>query len=248
MKLGTLGAVMNLTKKMGVACLVLAFAPVSSFAVAADLGGGPRTSSWEPAPQTYANPAIWTGLYAGISAGYGWGTSALDYDRAGHGHASTDPSGALAALTLGYNYQAGSGFVLGAEADLGIMDLSASDKAVFDGHTYKSQFGPWWGTVRGRAGYAFDKTLVYGTAGAAFMGVDEIAIGNTPGETAINRDTRSGWVVGGGFEHAFASNATFKVEYLHMDFGSYDGLSGNQEAFSFENKIDLVRAGVNYKF
>jgi outer membrane immunogenic protein len=240
---------MNLAKKLGVACLVLAFATFSSFAGAADLGGAPaRTSSWEPAPQSYANPAIWTGLYGGISLGYGWGQSDLNYDRAGHGHASTDPSGALGALTLGYNYQMGSDFVVGLEADLGIMDVSADDKIVFDGHNYKSQFGPWWGTVRGRAGYAVDHTLFYGTAGVAFMETDEIAIGNTPGETAINKDLRSGWVVGGGVEHAFASNATVKLEYLHMDFGKYDGFSTNQEAFSFENTVDLVRAGVNYKF
>lgn len=242
------GFAMNLAKKMGVACLVLAFVPGSLSAVAADLGGGPKTSSWEPTPQSYANPAIWTGLYLGLSAGYGWGESNLEYERAGHGAASTDPSGLLGALSLGYNYQLGSGLVIGAEADVGVMDLSVDDKIVFDGHTYQSRFGPWWGTVRGRVGYAFDRTLIYGTGGAAFMGVDEVAIGNTPGETAVNEDTRSGWVVGGGFEHAFSPNASFKVEYLHMDFGSFNGLSGNQEAFSFDNRIDLVRAGVNYKF
>ncbi len=234
---------------MGATCLVLAFVPISHVANAADLGGGPREPQWVPQVSSYANPAIWTGLYGGISAGYGWGHSEQNYVRNdNHGLASTSPEGALAALTLGYNYDAGNGFILGLEGDLGLMDLSADDKIVYDGHIYKSQFGSWWGTVRGRAGYAIDRTLIYGTAGAAFMGVDEVSIGNTPGETAINRDTRSGWVVGGGVEHAFAPNATVKLEYLHMDFGKYNGLSDNQEPFYFDNQVDLVRAGVNYKF
>lgn len=182
------------TFRLGAACLVLAFMPISSFAHAADLGGkAPREPVWQPQVSSYASPAIWTGVYAGLSAGYGWGTSEQEYDRNNnHGLASTSPEGVLAALTLGYNYDAGGGFILGVEGDLGLMDLTADDKVVYDGHIYKTHFGPWWGTLRGRAGYAFDRTLIYGTGGVAFMGVDEVSIGNTPGETATNKDTRSG--------------------------------------------------------
>lgn len=39
-----------------------------------------------------------------------------------------------------------------------------------------------------------------------------------------------------------------KLEYLHMDFGTYEGYSANREDFSFENEVDLVRVGLNYKF
>jgi outer membrane immunogenic protein len=224
--------------------------PISSFARAADLGGkAPHEPVWEPQVSSYSSPAIWSGAYAGLSGGYGWGQSEQLYVRQGnHGYSSTSPSGPLAALTLGYNYDVGGGWIAGIEGDLGLLDISADDKQVYDGHIYKTHFGPWWGTVRGRAGYAFDRTLVYGTAGAAFMAVDEISIGNTPGETAKNADTRSGWVVGAGIEHAFAPNAAVKIEYLHMDFGRYEGLSANVENFHFDNSVDLVRAGVNYKF
>ncbi|MEL7048889.1 MAG: outer membrane beta-barrel protein, partial [Pseudomonadota bacterium] len=127
-------------------------------------------------------------------------------------------------------------------------DLSADDRVIFDGHIWKSEFGSFWGTVRGRAGVLWGNTLVYGTGGWAFMEVNEVGIGDAAGQTATNEDIRSGWVVGGGIEHALSPGMTTKIEYLHMDFGTYDGLSENQEAYSFENNVDLVRAGINFKF
>ena len=248
---------MSVTLSKGVACLVIAFAPILWSATSASAAPkkkpkhypAPAVSSWQPELAVTRAPGIWTGIYAGLSAGYGWGRSEQQYDRNdNHGPASTSPSGPLAALTAGYNYDLSNGFMIGAEADLGLIDVSADDKIVYDGHTYKTRFGPWWGTIRARAGITFDATLLYVTGGAAFMGVDEVSVGNTPGETAVNKDTRSGWVVGGGIEHAFAPGMTVKLEYLHMDFGSYHGFSANNEDFSFDNKVDVVRAGLNYAF
>jgi hypothetical protein len=41
---------------------------------------------------------------------------------------------------------------------------------------------------------------------------------------------------------------TGKVEYLHMDFGTYKGYSANREDYSFDNRVDLIRTGLNFKF
>lgn len=236
--------------KKGAACIVLAFMTVSTSAHAAKRAPHvQREPAWTPQVSSYASPAIWSGMYLGGSVGYGWGTSEQSYTRNdNHGIASTSPEGVLAALTAGYNYDAGGGLILGIEGDLGLMDVSADDKVVYDGHIYKSHFGPWWGTLRGRAGYAIDNNLFYATAGIAFMGVDEVSIGNTPGETATNTSSRAGWVLGAGIEHAFSQTMSLKLEYLHMDFGRYDGLSANQEPYYFDNTVDLVRVGVNTKF
>lgn len=231
---------------LGAACT--AVATLSLFATnlaAADLRGIPPSEEQE----IYEPPApVWQGLYWGFNAGYGWGNSELTYDRNNHGTATTDPEGALAAFTVGYNFVPTPGFLVGAEADLGIMDISADDKEVFDGHIYKTQFAGLWGTVRARAGVIFGKALIYGTGGVAFMDADEILIGNTPGETAVNQDLRSGWVAGGGIEYAVWNGVTAKVEYLHMDFGTHEGLSDNRENFTFKNDVDLVRTGLNFKF
>lgn len=223
-----------------------------SAAAAADLGNG----SWRPRPaepEAPADPAahapLFQGLYWGVSLGYGWGESIQSYDRNdNHGLASTDPSGALGSFTVGYNMRISPRFLVGIEGDLGIMDISADDKIVYDGHVYKTQFGPLWGTLRGRAGFVMERALFYGTGGLAFMDVDEVSIGNTPGETAVNEDFRTGWVIGAGIEYALMPGVVGKVEYLHMDFGTYEGLSANREDYSFENNIDVIRTGLNFTF
>lgn len=233
---------------LGAVCTCFVVLP----AAAADLGGPRRL----PPPATFdapfaepSKPPLWQGLYWGLSGGYGWGGSTQSYDRNDdHGDASTDPEGYLASATVGYNYLLGPNLLVGIEGDLGVMDISADDKEVYDGHVYRTTFGPWWGTARGRAGLVMGPLLLYGTGGIAFAAIDEVSIGNTPGETAANRDVRSGWVVGGGVEMAFSDTVTAKVEYLHMDFGSYEGLSASGEAFSFDNKVDAVRAGLNFRF
>ncbi|MCB1521206.1 MAG: porin family protein [Hyphomicrobiaceae bacterium] len=194
-------------------------------------------------------PSIWRGLYWGASVGYGWGESEHYYDRNdNHGLATNDLSGGLASLTLGYNYMISPRFLVGVEGDLGFMHLSADDKVIFDGHVWKSEFGPLWGTVRARAGMLFGETLLYATGGWAITEVDEVGYGDAAGQTAYNQSVRSGWVLGAGIERAIAHGMTAKIEYLHMDFGSYEGLSENREDYAFENRIDLVRAGINFKF
>jgi outer membrane immunogenic protein len=243
---------MTLSTRIYSALFALSLSSVAYFTVTAAYAAdhrGKRNEVSASEPIYDSAPPIWQGLYWGASIGYGWGTSEQYYDRAGnHGMASTDPSGPLGALTLGYNYMWSPRMLVGIEADIGLMDVSANDEVVYDGHVYKTSFGPWWGTLRGRVGWQFNRAMLYATGGWAFMDVDEVSIGNTPGETAYNRDWRSGWVLGAGVEYALMPGVTGKVEYLHMDFGTYEGYSANREDYSFDNRVDLIRTGLNFKF
>ena len=203
-----------------------------------------QSSSIEP-----SWPPIWQGFYAGVSVGVGRGDSTHVYNRNdNHGDAEQSLTGALGSITFGYNYMLSPSWVAGVEGDIGVMDLSASDKVIFDGHVWKAQFGPAWGTLRGRLGYVYGRSLLYGTAGLAFMSVDEVGFGDAAGQTAINQSTRTGFVVGAGVEHALSERLTAKVEFLHMDFGTYDGLSENRETYSFTNSVNILRTGVNMRF
>ncbi len=217
---------------------------------AADLDGPPPRAlpqeSWSPG----FRPSIWQGFYYGLSAGFGFGQSSLfsDLDDS-PALATTEPSGFVGSVTAGYNWQIGSGAVFGVEGDLGLMDVTADDTIASDGSVFKTQLGPLWGTVRARLGMLLtDRMLVYATGGAAFMQVDEISLGTTGGDTSLTDDFRAGYVVGAGAEYALSENMSIKAEYLYMDFGSLAGVSATGGDLSIENEVQLVRAGVNFKF
>jgi outer membrane immunogenic protein len=115
------------------------------------------------------------------------------------------------------------------------MNVSEGATTVFDGHVWSSNFGPLWGTLRGRAGYLFSNDLLaYATAGLAVASIDDTSIGNTPGETAAEDGLRAGLVAGVGVEYAMDERWTLKAEFLHMDFGKESGQSSNAENYSFD--------------
>ena len=70
--------------------------------------------------------------------------------------------------------------------------------------------------MRGRAGYAFDRVLFYGTGGAAFGNVQGGPVGGP-----FDSGTQIGWTAGAGVEFAFTPNITANVEYLYVDLGNF---------------------------
>ena len=87
------------------------------------------------------------------------------------GSENLSPDGFNGGVQAGYNWQAGN-TVFGIETD--IQGASSEDnKTCFDcgpGLTVNSKL-PWFGTVRGRLGYAVGPSLFYATGGFAYGGV-----------------------------------------------------------------------------
>jgi outer membrane immunogenic protein len=188
-------------------------------AQAADLSYGSR------GPYTVNQPLnafSWAGPYLGGNLGYDWGS--VD-------HNPTKPSGFSGGVQGGYNWQSGP-LVFGVEGDI---ELSGAD----DTFAPWKFSNPWFGTVRGRVGYAFNNVLFYGTGGLAFGELRADTFGLT--ETHTN----AGWTVGVGTEVGIAQNWTAKIEYLYVDLASDNfAITGVSNAYRF----GLVRAGVNYHF
>ena len=166
------------------------------------------------------NAYSWAGPYLGASVGYSSG--------------KVDPgniSGGTAGLTAGYNFQSGA-MVYGLEGD-----LSASGA---DGRFAAYKFSnPWFGTARGRIGYAIDNVLFYGTAGLAF-GSTRAQFGGLS-ETQVS----AGLTAGLGAEFGFARNWSAKIEYLYVNLSdSRFTITGADHGASF----GTVRVGVNYRF
>jgi len=96
--------------------------------------------------------------------------------------------------------------------------------------------------MRGRAGYAFDRILIYGTGGGAFGNVQAGSTGS------FDTGTQIGWTVGAGVEFAFTPNLTGKVEYLYVDLGNFSCNVNCAAGTSVTFTENVVRAGINYKF
>lgn len=216
---------------------VLALLAVPHAALAADLGGAPRRGGLKDSPPPSFEPLFsWTGLYVGAHAGYGW--SDIDWDNAvlPSGGAS-DGSGWLAGGQIGYNWQAGS-LVFGVEADASAGWIDGSSDCC--GHAINALY-----SLRGRLGVVgnSNRTLFYGTAGAAWADIDYSVAG-----FGSFSDTQLGWVAGAGIEHALSSNLTARVEYLYYNFEDIGPPSGLVGGGSIDPSLHTVRFGLNLKF
>jgi outer membrane immunogenic protein len=210
-------------------------------ALAADL---PQPGPPPPrAPATYVPAPVpvftWSGIYIGVNGGYGFGQSNWTNPAGSTGNFSTD--GFLVGGTIGGNYQWNQ-FVLGIEADGDWTNLSGNVSCGPGLAFTCTTQGDWLATVRGRAGYAFDRFLVYGTGGAAFGNLQAGSTGS------FDTATQTGWTAGGGVEFAFTPNLTAKVEYLYVDLGSMTCNINCQFNTSVSLTENVVRAGINYKF
>jgi outer membrane immunogenic protein len=222
-----------------------------------------------PPPIIAAAPIFtWSGFYAGVNAGWGWRdddqeTVVLTGPGVPGGLVGTlefdeDNGGFTGGGQIGYNWQFGS-FVVGAEADIQWADTGDQDAVFIAGPGNAGEFAPgefegaadWFGTVRLRAGVAFDRVLVYATGGLAYT------------------EDNTGWTAGGGVEWAlpvnwFGSSAvTFGVEGLWVSIDQDDDGDGRVGTFTptggtpvnvflpqnnDEQDFFVARAKLNFKF
>lgn len=221
----------------------------------ADFGTGPGSLLDTPFAVV---PWNWGGFYGGWTLGYGTGDfSNYVSPNANnpHGWASNNPDGMLLGGTVGYNYQYTPNWIIGAEADMSWANMQGNQHMyIYDGHDWS---GGWdgFGTIRGRVGYAWGRTLVYGTGGIAFVHSNEVIVGNAADETNFGQGWYTGYVVGAGVEHAFTDRLSAKIEFLYADgFNSESGETGTvnkagDQTFKHEiGSLDIVRVGLNYKF
>lgn len=212
-------------------------------AFAADL---PQPAPLPQAPAAYV-PTVapvynWSGIYLGVNGGWGWGQSKWS---TGTTTWNTSSNGGVIGGTLGANFQ-WDAFVLGIEGDWDYSAIGTGTSTTICNFGGTCQVGNnWLSTVRGRAGWAFDRVLFYATAGGAFANVQTTANG------VQNTRTQGGWTAGGGVEWAFAENWTARAEYLYVGLGTYSGTCtacAGAPPFSANLSESLIRAGVDFKW
>ena len=142
-----------------------------------------------------------------------------------NGRASSSPQGA-------------SGWVVGAEVDIEWADLEG------DGSTAGIDFSTamnFDGSFRARAGWGWNRALVYTTGGFAFAGLEgEIS----PGPD--NDSTEWGWTVGAGVDYAFTNSLFGRLEFRYTDLADFDD---DDEPGQVEDLTsNALRAGLGWKF
>ncbi|MDX6807012.1 outer membrane protein [Terrihabitans rhizophilus] len=219
--------------KNSLACYGVLIASALPFgAQAADM---PRIAPLDVAVQQAATD--WSGAYAGVNAGYTLGEFGTFTPAAG-ASTSYDGDGAIGGFQIGYNKQLGR-VVIGVEGDIQASGVDGST-SLADAPTQSDL--NWFSTLRGRIGYAFDKTLVYGTAGAAVGGIES----GTPGGGSEDQ-TAWGLAAGAGIERELTKNLTLKAEYLYLDLEEkgFETAAGDQNT---EWDGHVMRLGANFKF
>ena len=283
----------SIMKKLIAAVALIAMGTAS--AMAADMAPRPYTKA-PPAP--LPPPCIWCGFYIGLNGG--WVGSSGSNDLSSISEDTGVTVGPLFALggqrknggfgggQIGYNWMggmngAGSGWLFGVEGDIQGASLSTSrsltflgDDGNFNTSTASSRLS-WFGTARGRLGYAAGPVLFYGTGGFAFGGVKNNLLVGFADDSDCNpatvvtvcsatnsfnsSSTRTGYVAGAGIEWMFAPNWSVKGEYQYINLGSVTQTGsaiaidttdlpgeGNFATRHVSEKFNTARIGLNYHF
>jgi len=207
---------------------------VATAASAADIPARPYTK----APPPLVSPAYnWSGFYIGAMGGYGWD--------------SGDSSGGFGGGTIGYNWQfPGSQFVFGIEVDAAggsIKDSLTEDIGGGVLATEEIKINS-FGSVTGRAGFAWDAALIYAKGGFAWANRKDSISVPAIGVTISDSQFHTGYTIGGGLEYLFTPSWSAKAEYMYT---SLSGETYNLGGFPLDSgTIDFhtIKVGVNYHF
>jgi outer membrane immunogenic protein len=224
------------------------------------------------APILYKTPLVvppsWAGFYVGINAGGGIANAdVLDPDCFSCANTKFQTGFGTFGGQVGHNWQWHS-VVLGVEGDINWLSVDESRGfALDDGNlagTANFKFDT-YSTLRGRAGLAVDRGLIYVTGGAAFGYFNSSTVlGNQaapPAVIAVSADNgwHTGLAAGAGLEFIVSPNWTLRGEYLMMVFPDVMTplnwtTGGNTCSFAFNCRTNfgysanIVRAGLSYKF
>lgn len=262
------------------ASALVSAAAITGAANAADLGPAPTASYYDwsgfyfglNAGVAWNNSELESTLrYTGTDDVYGYSPNEVndflnDLDQDVGDDDAVFTGGAM----LGYNWQMDS-LVLGVEADInyagfgdersddlgGALNTLFDDEGRFEGDSEASFDANWFGTLRGRLGFAADNFLFYGTGGLAYghmeADVDIDLLDTETDETysysGSTESTNWGWTVGAGMEYGI-ENWSLGLEYLYVDLGSaeWDGDFRTSDTLEIDNADFDGEGEVDYQF
>jgi outer membrane immunogenic protein len=229
----------------GVAAMALAFG-----AQAADLGV-PRGAV---AGVVVAPVFSWTGFYVGGDIGYWTSSTTVLLPALAGTTTSPNPNGIKLGGHIGYRHQFSNSLVLGVEGDLSWLGGSNREATLpgFAPNVFRLR-ATWDGSIRGTAGFAIDRALIYATGGVAFIQTNGCGA-NPPGTACVAGtqfgSTRTGWTVGAGLAYAVTPNVAIRGEYLYANYGTLNYVTPVSAGGITSYKLDThtIRLGASYMF
>jgi outer membrane immunogenic protein len=240
---------------------------ISSAAFAADLP--PPVAPPPRAPAAYipvAPPYSWGGFYIGGNLGAAWNSGGsvsdtLNSTFSGSGQTTKFTGGGQ----VGVNYEFYSGVVIGAEAMFDWLPNTTNTVNVTNSaipgapgtNTATATLNSrWLTTATGKLGYAWDRVLVYGKGGGAWVGANNpnLTVNGAPTTLSSSTTNNFGWTAGVGVEWAFAGGLSARVEYDFIGLQNQSitvpaGSAFAGDTINFNNRnISLLTAGLNYRF
>jgi|HubBroStandDraft_1064217.scaffolds.fasta_scaffold124536_1 outer membrane immunogenic protein len=235
-------------------------------ALAADL---PPPPPMPRAPATYIPVAPyynWTGFYIGGNLGAAF-TSASFSDTLGSTFTNSSNTTFLGGGQVGVNYEFWGGVVVGAEAmfdwapnqnNTVTATLPAAAPGALSGATATATINNrWLSTATGKLGYAWDRVLLYGKGGGAWVGQNNsnLTAAGVPFTLSSSSNNNLGWTAGVGVEWAFWGtwSARAEYDYIALNNQTYNVTAAGGGAVldtitAKTRTINMVTAGVNYKF
>lgn len=161
-----------------------------------------------------------------------------------------DGVGWSSGVLLGWNHQVDN-FVVGVEGDYAFGSEVADYEYLVEATEYSFEN---IATLRARLGMTHDNTLIFADGGLALVDTTFTSgdLPNTGGLATSDSKWLTGWVIGGGVEHAFDENFAVRLDYSYMGLPntSYfltDGVDTADISHSF-NGVHTIRIGLTYSF
>ena len=229
--------------------------------------GGVRGTAPDAASAVPAAAASWSGFYVGGYLGGGWskdvwsdpfGSTPAPFGTAnvaGFGD-TIRANGPLGGGQIGFDVQTGS-WVYGIAVDAAGADLRGENTCFSGlGGVNCERVVNALGTVTGRVGYAFNRSLAYAKGGAAWT---RARYGLNANTSALNLGTANtgvtswGWTAGAGIENALTDTWAVFLEYDHIGMADtsvpFPAVAViNSQSISVRQQVDLIKLGLNYRF
>jgi len=238
------------------ATAAVALLGLSNAGQAADL---PVKAPPPPPPPLFS----WTGFYLGGNIGAAWTNRRVTDSFTGFEFARSSDAVFIGGGQIGFNYQINA-FVLGVEWDADVVGRNnnrAGNGILIGGagpFAVTNSGNRWMSTLAARLGVANDHWLAYIKLGVGEVGVSNFTVANLTTGVAVasgTSRTRTGGMVGLGFEYAFTNNWTAKFEYDVIEISDRNFVVPANAPFlvgdvfgSRGNSVQAFKVGFNYLF